>query len=69
MDDMFKEVKLSKSFSIAASAENIDVVLDLKQVFQRNDSIMDIPANPMILSPESPYMEWLSKNLQQSFSF
>ena len=68
-DEMFKQVKLSKPFSIAASGENIDVVLDLEQVFQRNDSILDLSANPMILSPVSPYMGWLSNNLQQSFSF
>ena len=68
-DEHYKKVVLQKDFTITSSGGSLNVILDLKKVFQRNDSIMDLPAHPIVTNPGSPYMDWVSENLQHSFSF
>ncbi len=68
-DKMYKEVTLSNDFEITSSGKEIKLTFDLEKMFQRNDSILDLTQYPLILSPALPQMEWLSKNLEDSFSF
>ncbi len=68
-DKSYRQVSLNESFSVVESGNEIEIVFDLKKVFQRNDSIMDLTAYPMIISPALPQMDWLSKNMEYSFSY
>jgi len=68
-DKMFKQVSISKGFSINDSGNDLEIIFDLKKVFQRNDSIMSLKEYPLITSPALPQMDWLGQNFQHSFSF
>ena len=68
-DQMYKQVSLSKSFSVKESGNEIEIIFDLKKVFQSTDSIMNLADYPVVVSPSLPQMEWLAKNSAHSFSF
>lgn len=68
-DVMYTEVVLNKEFSVDASGSEIDLTFDVQKVFSRNDSTLNLIDFPVIVSPALPQMQWLSTNLQHSFSF
>jgi len=67
-DKLFKQLSLGENFSIHDGSNEIEITFDLKKVFQDNDSIMNLTHFPMVVSPSLPQMDWLAKNLGQSFS-